>query len=77
MPDKERLEGNIWKIAVGFSVMGLVVMLCGCVNVACWCLAAERQTKVIRELAFRSVLRQHMGWFDKQQSGQINTRLTM
>ena len=32
--------------------------------------------QVIRDKAFGAVLRQHMGWFDQHQAGEINTRLT-
>jgi ABC-type multidrug transport system fused ATPase/permease subunit len=37
---------------------------------------AEKQTRKIRKLLFRSILRQEIGWFDVYKSGELTTRLT-
>ena len=41
-----------------------------------WTLTAERQTRRIRKLAFHNIMRQHIGWFDLHQTGELNVRLS-
>ena len=42
----------------------------------CWTVAGERQAKKIRELYFRSVVSQDVGWYDKNATGDLTNRLT-
>ena len=42
---------------------------------SCWLIAAERQTRRIRYALFRNILRQEIGWFDLQKSGDLCNRL--
>ena len=41
-----------------------------------WTLTAERQTRRIRSLAFHNIMRQHIGYFDLHQTGELNVRLS-
>ena len=41
----------------------------------CWMLQAARQTKKIRLLFFKSILRQNIGFFDVNNAGELNTRI--
>jgi len=38
-------------------------------------LTSQRQSNRIRKLYFRSLFRQEIGWYDKQDSGQIITHI--
>ena len=58
---------------VGIAVaMGIVVGL----QMVMWGLTAERQVHAIRKAFFKSILRQEMAWFDTNDSGEQNTRLS-
>ncbi len=39
-------------------------------------MAAERETKVIRNKLFASILKQNIGWYDVYKSGELINRLT-
>ena len=52
------------------------VMVNGFIHMTCWVHTADRQIRVIRRMAFNSILRQHMGYFDKNKSGALVTSLT-
>ena len=41
-----------------------------------WVLASTRQTRKIRQLFFRSIMRQEIGWFDVHHMGELNTRMS-
>ena len=41
-----------------------------------WSLTAERQVHKMRKAYFRSILHQEMAWFDTNDSGELNTRLS-
>lgn len=41
-----------------------------------WGLTAERQVHSIRKAFFKSILRQEMAWFDTNDSGELNSRLS-
>jgi len=46
------------------------------VQVAFWGMAAERQTRTIRQNLFRSILRKEIVFFDTHKTGELNTKLT-
>uniref|UniRef100_A0A8B9KWW1 ABC-type xenobiotic transporter n=1 Tax=Astyanax mexicanus TaxID=7994 RepID=A0A8B9KWW1_ASTMX len=62
--------------AVYYSIMGGVVLFAAYMQVAFWTLAAGRQVKRLRKLFFHSIIKQDIGWFDVNETGQLNTRLT-
>ena len=58
---------------VGIAVaMAIVVAL----QMVMWGLTAERQVHAMRKAFFKSILRQEMAWFDMNDSGELNTRLS-
>lgn len=76
MPDIGSQLTSVVNETVGYvALIGLIVIITGYLNVTCWSLAAERQTRRIRSLCFKSVLKQHIGWFDVNNTREINTRL--
>lgn len=56
--------------------MGAGVLVAAYLQVALWALAAGRQVKRIRILFFHQIMRQDIGWFDVNETGALNTRLT-
>ena len=60
-------------IFVGF---GVGVFIAGYLQVSLFQLAAERQVHKIRLLFYRAILRQDIGWFDANPSGELSSRLS-
>ncbi|KAJ8004967.1 hypothetical protein DPEC_G00141770 [Dallia pectoralis] len=62
--------------AIYYSIMGAVVLVAAYIQVAFWTLAAGRQVKRLRKLFFHCIMQQEIGWFDVNETGELNTRLT-
>uniref|UniRef100_A0A667Z073 ATP-binding cassette, sub-family B (MDR/TAP), member 4 n=1 Tax=Myripristis murdjan TaxID=586833 RepID=A0A667Z073_9TELE len=62
--------------AIYYSIMGAVVLVAAYMQVAFWTLAAGRQVKRVRKLFFHCIMQQDIGWFDVNETGELNTRLT-
>lgn len=56
-------------------VLGCATIVIGYFQVTFWSLAAERQTRRLRETLFRSILDKEISYFDINKTGQLNTRL--
>lgn len=56
--------------------MGAVVLVAAYLQVSLWTIAAGRQVKRIRKLFFHKIMQQDIGWFDINETGELNTRLT-
>ena len=59
----------------------LLVIGCGTIvvayfQVAFWSIACERQTRRIREILLRAILKKEIAYFDINKTGQLSTRLT-
>ena len=63
------------KVAIVISVGVILVFLTATAHIAVFSLVGERQARRVRMLAFRNVLRQDIGYFDKHMGGDLNTRL--
>ncbi|XP_030639390.1 ATP-dependent translocase ABCB1 [Chanos chanos] len=72
----ETLGEQMTRYAIYYSILGFVVLLSAYIQVAFWTLAAGRQVKRLRKLFFHSIIKQEIGWFDVNETGQLNTRLT-
>lgn len=59
-----------------FVINASVVLLFGIFQMSGWMLSAERQTRVIRKKTFNKILRMHIGWFDTNPAGELNTKMT-
>ena len=59
-----------------FVGIGLGVLLLGYIQITLYQIADERQVHKIRLLFYRAVLRQNIGWFDSNPSGELASRLS-
>ena len=64
-----------YSYAINYSIMGVIVLVAAYMQVAFWTLAAGRQAKRLRTLFFHRIMRQDIGWFDVNETGELNTRL--
>ncbi|XP_071324542.1 ATP-dependent translocase ABCB1 [Trachinotus anak] len=70
------LQEDMKVFAIYYSIMGAVVLVAAYLQVSFWTLAAGRQVKRIRKLFFHRIMQQDIGWFDVNETGELNTRLT-
>ncbi|XP_062322018.1 ATP-binding cassette, sub-family B (MDR/TAP), member 4 isoform X1 [Osmerus eperlanus] len=76
-PTSNRTLGDdMTTYAIYYSIMGAVVLVAAYMQVAFWTLAAGRQVKRLRKLFFHRILQQEIGWFDVNETTELNTRLT-
>ena len=71
----ESLADQLQSYITHFCILGCCVMVVGFVEMMLWMWTAERQAVRIRKRFFHSILKQHIGWFDEQQVGELTTRL--
>lgn len=72
----EDLLDEMQKFAIYYVAIGCGVMVFASLQQAGWMTACERQAFRIRNLLFKSILRQDIGWFDTHEVGELNTRLS-
>ncbi|XP_075683763.1 ATP-dependent translocase ABCB1-like [Rhinoderma darwinii] len=59
-----------------YTGLGCAALLAGYIQISLWTLTSGRQIKRIRQNFFHAVLRQEISWFDVNNPGELNTRLT-
>uniref|UniRef100_A0A672J353 ATP-binding cassette, sub-family B (MDR/TAP), member 4 n=1 Tax=Salarias fasciatus TaxID=181472 RepID=A0A672J353_SALFA len=70
------LEEDMTGFAIDYAIMGAAVLIVAYLQVSLWTLAAGRQVRRIRTLFFHRIMQQDIGWFDINETGELNTRLT-
>uniref|UniRef100_H3BX23 ATP-binding cassette, sub-family B (MDR/TAP), member 4 n=1 Tax=Tetraodon nigroviridis TaxID=99883 RepID=H3BX23_TETNG len=70
------LQEDMQRFAIYYSILGFVVLLAAYMQVSFWTLTAGRQVKRIRSLFFHCIMQQEISWFDVNDTGELNTRLT-
>ncbi|XP_018541648.1 ATP-binding cassette, sub-family B (MDR/TAP), member 4 [Lates calcarifer] len=70
------LQEDMNVYAIYYSIMGFMVLVAAYLQVSFWTLAAGRQVRRIRKLFFHRIMQQDIGWFDVNETGELNTRLT-
>ena len=63
-------------LVYGFVGIAFGALIAGFTQISFFQVACERQVKRIRLHYYRSVLRQNMGWFDTNPSGELSSRLS-
>ncbi|CAD5117027.1 DgyrCDS5856 [Dimorphilus gyrociliatus] len=72
----ENLLDDMRKYSSYYAIIALAIFIIGTIQNFSWKATSQRQSFKIRNLLFKSILKQNMGWFDTQEIGEINTRLT-
>ncbi|KAG8552277.1 hypothetical protein GDO81_004465 [Engystomops pustulosus] len=70
------IEAEMTKYAYYYVAIGCAVFVLSLFQVWTFLLSASRQSHRIRQKFFKAVLHQDMAWFDSNQIGTLNTRLT-
>ena len=62
-------------LVIYYCIFGVMAFVCGWLQISMFQFACERQLHIIRKKFFHSIIRQEVGWFDVNSSGELNTRL--
>jgi ABC-type multidrug transport system fused ATPase/permease subunit len=72
----DNFHDGIRKYILYFCGLAGITFVTGYGQMACWAVAGERQCKRIREVYYKAILRQDVGWFDTNSSGDLTSRLS-
>ncbi|KAK4441433.1 ABC transporter B family member 11 [Sesamum alatum] len=76
--DTGRVVNEVSKVSVKFVYLALGAGAAAFSQVACWMITGERQAVRIRNLYLRAILRQDIGYFDKEtNTGEIVERMSI
>ena len=70
------IEEEMEPFAYYYVGIALAMAVAVAVRMVAWGLTAERQVHSIRKAFFKSILRQEMAWFDTNDAGELNSRLS-
>ncbi|XP_058534063.1 ATP-binding cassette sub-family B member 5 [Ochotona princeps] len=73
---QEKLNEDMIGLTLYYVGIGGSALIFGYMQISFWVITAARQTKRIRKQFFHSVLAQDISWFDGNDIGELNTRLT-
>ncbi|XP_040820748.1 ATP-binding cassette sub-family B member 5 isoform X1 [Ochotona curzoniae] len=73
---QEKLNEDMIVLTMYYVGIGGSALIFGYMQISFWVITAARQTKRIRKQFFHSVLAQDISWFDGNDIGELNTRLT-
>lgn len=74
--DDEAFIPEVDRYVIGFAIIGLIVVFVGTVQIYCFQVSSDRQTRRIKERFFRALLYQDAKWFDSKSSGELSSRLS-
>lgn len=70
------MNHEIARITISLGVIGSACCFSAYICTSLYTIVADRVTRRVRQMAFTNILRQHIGYFDIHQAGELNTRLT-
>ena len=73
--DTDSFYSGVRRIAIQFATIAAIALVCGLAQIACFSIAAARQTKRLRHAYASAILRQDVGWFDVNDPMQLATRV--
>ncbi|KAK1940437.1 ABC transporter B family member 11 [Phytophthora citrophthora] len=68
-------SSSVNKVARNLTIVGVVGLLAGYLQVYCWSLTASRQSKRIRSLYVNAIITKEIGWFDVNDPMQLSSRV--
>ncbi|XP_058757075.1 ABC transporter B family member 4-like [Vicia villosa] len=75
--NNKQVVHQVSKVSLNFAITGACAFLAVFLQVACWMITAARQTARIRALYLKAILRQDIGFFDKEtNSGEVVGRMS-
>ena len=71
-----QLQSDIGRLSIYYVVLGVGAFITSFLGTSLMSYSANRQTKEMRLVFFRSILRQEIGWFDVNPTAELNNRLS-
>ncbi|KAL3658797.1 hypothetical protein V7S43_016165 [Phytophthora oleae] len=68
-------SSSVNRVARNLTIVGVVGLLAGYLQVYCWSLTASRQSKRIRSLYVNAIITKEIGWFDVNDPMQLSSRV--
>ncbi|KAJ1974202.1 hypothetical protein H4R34_004805, partial [Dimargaris verticillata] len=72
----EDLNDGVNTMMVHCGILAVCTFVAGCAQTYGWSMAAERQTRRMRERYYEAILRQEIAWFDTVATGDLTTRIS-
>ncbi|CAI5440354.1 unnamed protein product [Caenorhabditis angaria] len=73
---QEEFNSQVSIYCIYYLFLGVVMFITSYIQIACFESYAERIVHKLRQNYLKSILRQQIEWFDKQQTGNLTARLT-
>ncbi|RHZ74187.1 hypothetical protein Glove_227g57 [Diversispora epigaea] len=73
---KDELRKDILKQTIYFLVIGGAVSIFAYLQITLWMVAGERQVMRLRQIYYKSILRQEIAFFESTSTGQITNRIS-
>ncbi|CAB4029928.1 multidrug resistance 1-like, partial [Paramuricea clavata] len=70
------IEEEMKPFAYYYIAIAVAMAVAVAIRMVAWGLTAERQVHSMRKAFFKSILRQEMAWFDTNDAGELNSRLS-
>ncbi|KAL4481127.1 hypothetical protein ABPG72_015082 [Tetrahymena utriculariae] len=61
--------------AMWFAIIGAISLALSAIQIACWQYTGEKQAICYRKFYFQAILKQEIGWFDKNNPNQLATKI--
>ncbi|RLN50324.1 hypothetical protein BBJ28_00020549 [Nothophytophthora sp. Chile5] len=74
-PDAATLRSNVNTVALKFVLVGIGMIVCGFLQVACWSLTASRQAKRFRVAYITAIVTKEIAWFDVNEPTQLAAKV--
>ncbi|KAF4531677.1 hypothetical protein B566_EDAN011836 [Ephemera danica] len=71
----EQFMENITQFAIRNSILGVIMFIFSYIAIASYDYASKRQSHLIRSMYLRSALRQDVGWYDTNQTGDFASKM--
>ncbi|KAJ3006380.1 Multidrug resistance protein 1 [Thoreauomyces humboldtii] len=73
--DADALNDDARRGCIQFVILAVALFVLAYGQMTFWMIAGENQAKRIRQLYFKALLRQDIGWFDQVTTGELTTRM--
>ena len=70
------IEEEMKPFAYYYIAIAVAMAIAVAIRMVAWGLTSERQVHSMRKAFFKSILRQEMAWFDTNDAGELNSRLS-
>jgi ATP-binding cassette subfamily B (MDR/TAP) protein 1 len=71
----DEMRASVNRVALDFVLVGVIVLVCGVLQMTCWSITGARQARRLRSAYVAAILSKDIGWFDVHESHELATRV--